>query len=553
MTHVKNILVCALLGAAVACGGGQKTEPTPVGGDGDEPPAEPTKDLIFKYDVESIEGRRFEPNALGIPGMWKISTPKRATLKKQRGIAGKQSAKVADLQVLAALAWTESSDKLAAARKEPSDTKKAKLEAEAQKLREEARDALRRAYTKAGEGKADEVTLKLLSVAEITLGDEAASAKAYAEIAQRFPAEGATNAKIWLTHLHLKSNKLAEAAKVVSGWKLAEGFNPMAAYVMAWVKYRQRDFAGAVKAMAFAAANWKSNAGGDSVMNELLLFLGNAGTPVAEGKAAVLAGLGDKADAEGYGYVYKLSKAYEFYGYPGHARDTLMSLLAGEVKAEVSPRDQVVFRAEAAYDALKVGDPAGTAKAAIDAHKKLAECGEPCAKTAPNIASALRTYATLLHTLYAHSMDEAYYAPAKEMYDYYLAIPDAPDLAQIKDYASRLADTKANAAAGQGVHDQGETQKLVKLRTPLVKACYEAVLQSEPALAGEVTLTINIDHTGAVTGAETVPPKGQAGLAAVAGCLDERSRSWKFPGRTLKGVTAVVQPFKFTPAGADSK
>ena len=269
-------------------------DPTPDV-DGGEKPAEATKDLIFEYEAEAVQGQRFEPNALGIPGMWKITTPRRATLKKQRAIAAKKSAKVADLQVLAALAWAESSSQLALARKPGNEGKKAKYEANATALRTEARDALRRAYAKAGEGKADEVTLKLLSVAEITLGDQDAAIKAYTEIANRFPAQGASNASIWLAHLYLKAGKLGDAGRVVDGWKLGEGFNPMGAYVWAWTKYRQRNYGEAVHGMSFAATHWKSNAGRRAVLNELVLFLGRSGKPASEAKQVITAALGDAA------------------------------------------------------------------------------------------------------------------------------------------------------------------------------------------------------------------------------------------------------------------
>lgn len=549
MTNVKQILLVAVSAMAVACGGGTPAPTTPDPGTTDEPVPEPTKDLIFEYEAETLQGMRFKPQALGVPGMWKISTPKRATLKKQRKIAAKKKATASDMQVLAALAWSEASTKLAAARKEPDAGKKTKLESEAQALREEARTALRKAYTNAGEGKADEVTLKLLSVAEITLGDTEAATKAYTEIVSRFPGEPASNPHIWLAHLHLQADRLSEAAAVSKDWQLAPETNPMAAYVWAWIKFRQRDFPAAVKGISFAATNWRSKAGRRAVSNDLLLFLSRAGTPVAESQKIIVGLLGESNKADHYRWMYNLSKGYEFSGYPGLAGETLNLLLGGTV-SEVSPRDQVVFRAEAAYDALKAGNPGATGELAITAHKKLADCGEACQTAAANVTTALQTYATLLHTLYAHSMDEAYYTPAKAMYDYYLAIPNAPNAAQIKDYASRLADTKANATAGQGVHDKGETQKLVKLRLNSVKACYESVLQSEPALAGQVKLTLNIDPTGAVTGAETEPAKGAEGLAAVAGCIDARARTWKFPGRTLKGTTAVVQPFNLSPAPA---
>ena len=543
-------LFAALVAASLTvagCGGGQVEKP-PVPDNPTAPPAPATQDEVFKYEPAAVQGMRFEPQALGLPGMWKISIPKRASLKKQRRIAAKAKASVPDLQILAGLAWQESRAVAAKARKEPDDAKKATLDEQVTALRTEVRDALRKAYEKAGEGKADEVTLKLLSVADLTLGDQDAAAKDYAEIAQRFAAEGATNAKIWLTNIYLQQNKLADAAKVVEGWKPEAPMDPMGAYVLGWVRFRQRNYAEATPAIVYAAKGWKSATGKRVVQNDTLLFLSRAGTPVDQAAPVVTAMIGDDK-GEQYKALYNLSKGYEFSGYEDLAAGTLKMLLEGKVQP-VPARDQVIFRAELAYDSLKIGDPAGCADAAIAAHQKLAECGDACKQDAANMTNAIKTYATLLHTLYAHSLDETYYTAAKKLYDYYLAIPDQQDTDVLKGYASRLEDTKANADPSKGKLDKDETAKLLGLRRNAGKACYESVLGTEPDLAGTVTLTVQVADTGEVKGAVSDPAKGAEGLAAVGGCLVDRAKAWRFPGRTLKGVTALVQPFNLSPAPA---
>lgn len=549
-----HIFVSAVAIGAIACGGGQAEKP-PVP-DTPDPTQEPaTHDEKFDYEVEKVDGMRFHPEALGMPGMWKISVPKKANLKKQRKVAAGKGASVADLQVLAALAWQESSDVQAKARKEADEGKKAKLDAEVTALRTEARDALRQAYTTAGEGKADEVTLKLLSVAEMTLGDQEAATKVYAEIAERFPGDGgATNAKIWLAHLYLQSDKLKDAAKVVQGWKIDDKLDPMAAYVMGWVAFRKRDYKTSRDAIVFAAKNWTSGTGRRAVSGDLLLFLARSGTPVDNAQATIVDVVGAENQSEAYLWMYNLSKGYRFAGYEGLASATLKKLVNGEVLAEVPDRDKVLFGAERAYDELKVGNAAATAEAAIAAHQRLAACADKCTADAANVTKALQTYATILHTLYAHSFDPSYYDASKKLYDYYLAIPGAPDVEVIKGYASRLEDTKTNADLTQGKLNKEETGKLIKLRLNAAKACYESVLQAEPALAGKVTLTLNVDDAGEVIAAETDPANGMEGLAAVGACLQDRAKAWKFPMRTLKGTTALVQPFSFSPAPpAESK
>jgi hypothetical protein len=541
-----KIFMSAMAVGVIACGGGQAEKP-PVP-ETPDPSLEPAShDEKFDYEAIKVDGMRFFPDALGMPGMWKISVPKKANLKKQRKIAAAKGAGVADLQVLAALAWQESSDVYAKARKEPDEAKKAKLDEQIKALRTEARDALRQAYTLAGEGKADEVTLKLLSVAEMTLGDEAAATKVYAEIAARFPGDGgATNAKIWLTHLYLKADKLKEAATVVDGWTLDDKLDPMGAYVMAWVRFRQRDYPAARDAIVFAAKNWKSNSGRREVSTDVLLFLARSGTPVDRAKAAVVDSLGPDGASGAYIAMYNLSKGYRFAGYENLASATLALLVSGEVQAEVPDRDKVLFGAERAYDELKVGNAAATAAAAIAAHERLAACADKCAGDAAAMTTALHTYGSILHTVYAHSFDPAYYDAAKKLYDYYLAIDGAADHEMVKGYAGRLEDTKANADVTQGKLNKEETGKVFVLRNNTARACYESVLQSEPSLNGKLTLTLNVSDAGEVIAAETDPAKGQAGMAAVGGCLAERVKSWRFPMRTLKGTTALVQLYSFS-------
>src|SRR3990170_8447464 len=97
-----------LLSLALACGGGQ--QPQPNGPDVPTPP--PTgEDQVFEYPDEAMEGAQFVPQALGVPGMWKIQPAKKTTLAAQRKVVAKPNASAVDQQVFAGLAWQES-DKL---------------------------------------------------------------------------------------------------------------------------------------------------------------------------------------------------------------------------------------------------------------------------------------------------------------------------------------------------------------------------------------------------------------------------------------------------------
>ncbi len=88
----------------------------------------------------------------------------------------------------------------------------------------------------------------------------------------------------------------------------------------------------------------------------------------------------------------------------------------------------------------------------------------------------------------------------------------------------------------------------VTARLPEVQDCYARALEGEPTLAGAFDLLLEIDPGGVVLGASTTPPPGEVGLAAVAGCVEARSRAWPLPARPRAGVARVTIRFVLTPA-----
>jgi len=536
------LIGCLSFGAA--CGG--TTTPPPQPPDQPEPPAPTTEDTVFTYDGKAMDGLVFPAQAIGLPGMWKIQPAKKTSLAAQRKIAAKPGAAVADLQVLAGLAWQESDKVDDKARAEKDPAKQAKLQEQVKALRTEARDALVKAYEAAGEGKADEITLKLRSVAELTLGNTDGAAKMYGEIIARFGKDGAINARTWLAQIDLQAGKLADAAKAVEGWTVKPDMDPMAAYVLGWVKFRQRDYATARAAIAVAAAGWKT-ATKKVVLNDVVLFNARAGAPFAEAEKTITdLAAGDIGNR--YAMIYNLARGYDFAGYWDLAAAAIEFMLAGKAIDPLPPRDQVMLRAELAYHYYRLGDPAKTAELAKEAYNKLAGCGEDCAKDSKSILAGIMSYATTMHTNYANSLDERYYAPAKDLYDFYLGIETAPDLEVLRGYRARLEDTRNNADPKAGKHNKEEMLKQLELKYNAVKACYESVLQGEPTLAGDVTLKVIVKDDGSVEGSETEPAKGMQGLPAVSGCLEQRAKGWRFPGRTVKGNTTLVQKFQFSPS-----
>jgi hypothetical protein len=79
------------------------------------------------------------------------------------------------------------------------------------------------------------------------------------------------------------------------------------------------------------------------------------------------------------------------------------------------------------------------------------------------------------------------------------------------------------------------------------------VLQSEPALTGELSLEIDIAADGSVNGITTQPAAGAEGIAAVGKCAADVVKGWSFPARTVPGRTVLVYPFTFAPATAQAQ
>jgi len=80
-----------------------------------------------------------------------------------------------------------------------------------------------------------------------------------------------------------------------------------------------------------------------------------------------------------------------------------------------------------------------------------------------------------------------------------------------------------------------------------VQACYEATLAGNPKLSGNIVLTLDVEQAGNIKGASTDPKAGAADLSAVASCLTDRAKAWKFPARGSKGSTRVKVTYSAKP------
>jgi hypothetical protein len=87
-----------------------------------------------------------------------------------------------------------------------------------------------------------------------------------------------------------------------------------------------------------------------------------------------------------------------------------------------------------------------------------------------------------------------------------------------------------------------EIARIVKARTGIVRACYQRQLASEPALAGDLAVSVEIAADGTVASASVT---GSLAKHAVGTCVQNQFRRMRFPA---KGGAKALVPITFAPS-----
>lgn len=95
----------------------------------------------------------------------------------------------------------------------------------------------------------------------------------------------------------------------------------------------------------------------------------------------------------------------------------------------------------------------------------------------------------------------------------------------------------------EGSLDPEIIKRVVRQHRRELKACYEAELQKNPALAGEVRVKFTISGTGRVVAA--LVQDSSLGSAPVETCVTGKIRRWIFPEPHKGGIVVVRYPFRF--------
>ncbi len=516
MTRFLSQILCVVMLVA-ACGGAQTDGGTtpdtaPVG--------EAGRQVFADNEPISLEGLRFVPEALGHPGMPKVTADRKVSVPALKKKMAKKHTQI-EAQIVVSSMWYDP--------KNPEASQKEATEI----IRKEAQDL--------GE-KADAVTLQMLGAAEASAGNYDAWMKAYETLIARFPTDEGVNAwKGWLAYLYLRADRDADAAKLVEGWTEKSG--PIAAYSLAWIKFRQRDYAGATEWITTAANNWNWSAGfAGALKRDLLLMHARAGAPVEKIDAIIQ----KLAPAEVRGDVlFELSEGYRFAGHYERARETLELIIAKVSPGDKLPRENYVpFRFRQSDYAARMDQPAQAAEYAIQSHQGLKGCDKCSAAVAGKVLENLTNLAVFFHTTYHSTLDSKYYEPAIKLYSYVIEL-GGEKAGETKGNLESLKETKNRANPANGKHDRRNLYNMMLLRREAAAACYEAVVMREAELAGSAKLTLIISNKGEVAEASADPAPGQSGMGAVTQCLIERAKGWSFPAQSSSGSTAMTVNYNF--------
>ncbi|MCX5747414.1 MAG: AgmX/PglI C-terminal domain-containing protein [Proteobacteria bacterium] len=526
----------------------QGTTPESGSGSGSAAKTAMAGDNAIEVPAYELKGVMFEPGALSRPGMPTTIPKGKPNLDKQRKLYASQKdpvLKQAYGAQLASMLYLEfkTEDGKAKTDAEHEDAKK--------KWLTEARQVLRDAATAAGEGKVDDLTLRMLGSYELLFDDYAGSEKAWSALVNKDPngKEAAYNRAWWALSL-LWQYKNAEALAVVKDQPLADK-QPELAYAMAWARWRTGDEAGAWKALNVAAGAkaWTDQPTHDALERDILVFAGRTNTTFEAALPEVTAFAG-KAKPLLYPMLAKLGLSS--YGFAGRWAEGVKALekaleTAGDT---VPPNDRVVIRYVEADYTVRLDAPVETAKFAKQAIEAIAACGTKCKdQEKQDYVTNIYGIGRLFHLLYATSNDVRYYGPAHDLYE--LTIPllmDPARRAEAQKDAAALELTLKNTKVGTGKHDTQAIGVLLARHNQEAQACYETSLAMNPKLGGSVVVTLESDQTGVIKGVATEPKAGLADLSAVAGCIGEHAKTWKLPTRGQPGSTRIKLTYALSAA-----
>jgi hypothetical protein len=544
--HSRMLIRTLLLASLAACAGAtpasDKFVNTPGGGSGSGSGSganKPTSgDATIDAGPTDIRGVVFEPQALGLPGMPMVSAKQKKTLDQHRAELAKSKdpvVKQAEAAIIATLLYQQS--------KGMSGDQLKQAYTEARKVLRDTADAV-------GAGKVDDNTLLMLGSFDIPLEDWAAAETDWAALVSNAAKDKSEPYyRAWWVYALLKEFKNQDAAQALASEAITDK-QPEFAYVAAWAKFRTGDMQGAWPAIITALKGWGNNAGREELQKDVLRFAGRTGVATDAALKDLVPLLAKGSSADQYKLYSELGLgSYQFSGRWADAiaiLDKAVTTAGAKIPAEDVPK----LRYEQADFAIRLDTPdtvAGYAKQALEA---VNACGGGCPpKDTQAVVELIYGAARLLGVLYANDNDPRYYDPAIAIYNAVVPMMafKQPEQEQAAREKATLDQWKLKLKPNMGKHDKDAITALLSRRNQEVQACYEQVLTTNPKLGGKLVVRLEADQTGAITGASTEPKAGMADLAAVAGCVGDRARSWKLPTHGAPGVTRITLNYALAP------
>ncbi|MFP4597010.1 MAG: AgmX/PglI C-terminal domain-containing protein [Persicimonas sp.] len=122
--------------------------------------------------------------------------------------------------------------------------------------------------------------------------------------------------------------------------------------------------------------------------------------------------------------------------------------------------------------------------------------------------------------------------------------------AELEGMQKKVEGPSVKGAGGPATKDEGKidvaaVQKIFKTKQSNLQKCYERALKRDPALQGQVVMTVRIGRSGKPT---LVKARSQAiNDPAALNCMEREANTWSFP-RPEGGTVMLNKPFRFTPS-----
>lgn len=264
----------------------------------------------------------------------------------------------------------------------------------------EARAAIGALHEAAGAAGSDVVTLEMAAALAFAADDAAGAQPFLAELVRRFPDEKAAGpARAHVAFAHLRAGRNADAAAAVSGVEPRPDA-PELAYVIAWIRFRKADAAGAAAALTMAASAWPDPAYADPLARDYIVMAARGGVAATDA-ALVISSLYPDRDLR-FQVTYQLARSYQLAGRPAEAAAAI-DLALGTAGEQLGATESARLKREA--EELRTlaggkppvekeeGDAAAygrAAKATIDARRQeMQACYEHVLQGDPTLGGAM--------------------------------------------------------------------------------------------------------------------------------------------------------------------